>query len=1172
MGDIKALEAWSPHVLAGQNGNQEAFYYFTREMKTSAVCLKLYKSHIFIKAYRTQDEMKLDWKRVNYYIAMHFQSKVKEIIEKSNFYLCFFVADNVSIKIRNVIEGDSFCAKKYIFLDNCKTWPENLQEIENKIFSLHVPVLGNGSPKLRKLELQNFRGYAGNITVNFGDCRKRAASFIAVYAKNGVGKTSLFDGVEYALKGEVGRIASLMEKDKNDKLKGPIYHNRTQADQDAYVSMELENGKQILRKVAKIAKGGNDYRTVPAKKGKEITGSSKEKDKWDLTILPHDKIDSFISAQTPVRQYQEWVNAAAPLKGQTCAFEESYTVYRDNENKLQKISEAYEKMSLKLEGLSKERGIAERFLHLIESYNKLVQADKRLYFEGTAATAEQYNEVVDLALIYSRKAHHEKIALDRKIALAEEVLAAGVSSCAAMISSIKEIEKTLNKLELQIQRKKQLDILLQEYKAFTNKFAEYRQELELLQAIGAYGFDKVKEGDKKYSSLEKRIIKLKDRLEWNKKEQYSVLDIYEKAELKKKKFKLSFLSDEEFEEVYRKAEDIEKLNEEIRKVQIRYDVVQEKEKSYQQSMDLVERTLDEIRQFALPMELSGLKAREALDRAFFLKGDRKAWLFELEESYKELSIQRSLYQEEVSRHLKNNQLLKEINQKGTDYLNAHRETVKCPLCHTPFSNWEALFASISNIQDEDDKLLKRQIAQNQESIKQVEQRYTAFLQECEEIRGDRIAALKSEAAEWKKKMDACIDEKLRCRRDKEAHEKQVLKLKIWFIQKDIHLEGWSFSEIELWRLKQAQKQELYEKELKEAVERKGYVQRCITDINESISKLTEQKVQIEDDVELYRYIEFYRKQPDGFDYYVELDAARAQMQQLETRKKRFQNSLDQYKDVVNTDLESAVKLRDVQIESLAKLRELKAKYSIFESFSEEGVKKSRDCWTEKKNYYGQQEEYLKQISEESGARNYFENYQKCCQELKEKKAELEGQELKTNTAKKDFLEKKRVLEEDMRSYFGHFCMNEIFQKMNPHDFMKNVEYHLSFNAKDEPQLRIHASGSDDEMFDSYRPEWYFSTAQLNTVAFSAFFNRALTVGNKKLGTIFIDDPIGHFDDMNVLGFVDLLRSIFETSDCQIIMSTHDEKVFRLLERKLNPGYYSSCFIRLPEDKAIKWKV
>lgn len=72
-------------------------------------------------------------------------------------------------------------------------------------------------------------------------------------------------------------------------------------------------------------------------------------------------------------------------------------------------------------------------------------------------------------------------------------------------------------------------------------------------------------------------------------------------------------------------------------------------------------------------------------------------------------------------------------------------------------------------------------------------------------------------------------------------------------------------------------------------------------------------------------------------------------------------------------------------------------------------------------------------------------------------------------------------------------------------------------------------------------------------------------------TIFIDDPIGHFDDMNVLGFADLIRSILESGDCQIIMSTHDEKIFEILERKLSDEYYSSCFIRLPESKAVTWK-
>ena len=106
----------------------------------------------------------------------------------------------------------------------------------------------------------------------------------------------------------------------------------------------------------------------------------------------------------------------------------------------------------------------------------------------------------------------------------------------------------------------------------------------------------------------------------------------------------------------------------------------------------------------------------------------------------------------------------------------------------------------------------------------------------------------------------------------------------------------------------------------------------------------------------------------------------------------------------------------------------------------------------------------------------------------------------------------------------------------------------------------------------YRPEIYFSTAQLNTVAFSSFFSRALEKGKDlPLKTIFIDDPIGHFDDMNVLGFADLMRSLIESSKCQIVMSTHDEKVLRILQRKLSDEYYSSCFLTLPNGKGISWR-
>ena len=150
----------------------------------------------------------------------------------------------------------------------------------------------------------------------------------------------------------------------------------------------------------------------------------------------------------------------------------------------------------------------------------------------------------------------------------------------------------------------------------------------------------------------------------------------------------------------------------------------------------------------------------------------------------------------------------------------------------------------------------------------------------------------------------------------------------------------------------------------------------------------------------------------------------------------------------------------------------------------------------------------------------------------------------------------------------------IYRKIDPHDIMKRLEYHLSFNDLQKGELFITLSkdNSNEEEVSDYRPEIYFSTAQLNTVAFSSFFSRALEKGKDlPLQTIFIDDPIGHFDDMNVLGFADLIRSLIENSNCQIVMSTHDEKVLRILQRKLSDEYYSSCFLILPNGKGISWE-
>ena len=158
----------------------------------------------------------------------------------------------------------------------------------------------------------------------------------------------------------------------------------------------------------------------------------------------------------------------------------------------------------------------------------------------------------------------------------------------------------------------------------------------------------------------------------------------------------------------------------------------------------------------------------------------------------------------------------------------------------------------------------------------------------------------------------------------------------------------------------------------------------------------------------------------------------------------------------------------------------------------------------------------------------------------------------------------------LKDYFSQTVMSEIYQKIDPHDIMKNISYHLDFSEKNEPQLFIKVCELNKSSEEFYRPEVYFSTAQLNTVAFSSFFGRALTASDMPIKTICIDDPIGHFDDMNILGFTDMIRSILETQDCQIIMSTHDEKVFQIMERKLDDTYYNTSFIRLEKSEKVEW--
>jgi energy-coupling factor transporter ATP-binding protein EcfA2 len=82
------------------------------------------------------------------------------------------------------------------------------------------------------------------------------------------------------------------------------------------------------------------------------------------------------------------------------------------------------------------------------------------------------------------------------------------------------------------------------------------------------------------------------------------------------------------------------------------------------------------------------------------------------------------------------------------------------------------------------------------------------------------------------------------------------------------------------------------------------------------------------------------------------------------------------------------------------------------------------------------------------------------------------------------------------------------------------------------------------------PVAVLSSSQLNALAVSVFLALNLGVPSIPLGAAMLDDPLQSLDDVNLLGLIDLLRRTKDRR--QLIVSTHDRRFGRLLERKLRP--------------------
>lgn len=107
------------------------------------------------------------------------------------------------------------------------------------------------------------------------------------------------------------------------------------------------------------------------------------------------------------------------------------------------------------------------------------------------------------------------------------------------------------------------------------------------------------------------------------------------------------------------------------------------------------------------------------------------------------------------------------------------------------------------------------------------------------------------------------------------------------------------------------------------------------------------------------------------------------------------------------------------------------------------------------------------------------------------------------------------------------------------------------------------------------PALVLSSSQLNVLAVAVFLALNLAIPTLPLQVVALDDPLQSLDTVNLLGLADLLRRVRTTR--QVVVSTHDERLANLLERKLRPVSVGQRTVRIdlrgwtPEGPSVEHK-
>lgn len=1048
--------------------------------------------------------------------------------------------------------------------------------------------------KIKKIEISDFRIYEGKQNFNFeGD--SGISNLVALYAPNGYGKTSFFDAIEWSFSNEIKRFQDkLMLKVIKDEKEDTILLTNTisyKNDLKGKVKIITDNNS-FLEKTVQVQKKRNlpfynDYRQGVLSEGAISTEGLATIP--ETNILTQDQIDAFLRFKTPEEKFNALKDFWPESEEATSRLRQISDLHKFILNNLNSTvvnleeraadlaksttnNKNIEQINIWLKKI-KEQVTYECILSIEKVDKNITQENYNLIYDeilrnkkGVSLKIEQVESVKDELNKLIETFANYVFDTEKNTSLKKELIELqNRKSHFLNLAKSNEIKKSISddivKLNLHIDKYKYIDAHIVDYKSDVNKIKDLKKENQASINQNTRILDHIqiiKESVYNFIQHEKKCNL--SRLETEKKEsnidqQYDEFTAINKK-LKGQEKELTDLK----EKISKKEIEIEKLqknNQEFNKII--------EDEAYPNTILLENQNYTELN--------NNLKENTS--------------------QINQLKTEVELKQKELDKSGTLNENLDRLILFGEDYI-TQTNSSNCPLCKTTFKSFEDLIDKVKLDKKDTLKLneQKDEISNLTNEITELQKEKAALIEKLRNIISFNIKEISNKRDLAQKEKNILVNEINDINNTAKVLEYElknctdffrdnfndtivINKINVDSLKKKIHEDILKLNEKEsrLKKIIQSKEDLLLEKENKlltnesilsknknniESIQNQERYQKTIKIANElSISDSQLEKSIIEDKLKL--------DTKELLDKSVSFSLISKELKSIEKNIKEDKLKIDEsnIEGIIN-DTDSLIKKYKENIDEFeSKFK----KHITSKEISEEAINVHQlenqsilDALLIIKNDLNTFSIDLELIKENI-KRNELE---KEIKKLETVLPRIQNSYNKIDSTRKECMS---YVETGINNYFNKNVINEVYRRIEPHPKLTKIDFTTDFNDKGEPRLLIKTGNDNDD--EGVNPVLFLSAGQVNVLSLSIFLAKAFEYGNKTIETIFMDDPIQNLSDINVLSFIDLLRTLISKHDKQIVISTHDEKFFRLLQNKLPEDYCNTKYFEFESEGKLK---